>query len=127
VSKLDEEYPPQWFYKLGVYFDPNLLEINAGMCADINWRPMTIRRYARSFLKEFLFGVHTHCLRLEPRDSAKKNSIQLGAGGIVGFLDVLQAIPYYQWDAADKGTSSWGLALLFDVRILSELGIPFTR
>jgi hypothetical protein len=45
----------------------------------------------------------------------------------VGFLDILSVMPFVQFDLANAAASSWGGMLVFDFKVLQDLGVPLAK
>jgi hypothetical protein len=48
-------------------------------------------------------------------------------GPRVGFLDIVSLMPFAQFDVANAGAVSWGGMLVFDFKVLKDLGVPLPK
>jgi hypothetical protein len=120
---------PSWFWSAGVYGDAaNLFEAaHLGPYAALDFRPMGWAPYARSWAKELKFGVGAHFLWAKRVEGLEHRPRQLGVGPRVGFLDIVSLMPFAQYDLANDGAVSWGGMLVFDFKVLQDLGVPMPK
>jgi hypothetical protein len=120
---------PSWYWSAGVYGDSvNLFAAeHLGPYAALDFRPMDWDAYARSWARHFKFGVGAHLLWSKRVEGVEKRPLQLGVGPRVGFLDILSVMPFAQFDLANGSAFSWGGMLVFDFKVLQDLGVPFVK
>jgi hypothetical protein len=120
---------PSWYWSAGVYGDSvNLFAAeHLGPYAALDFRPMEWAPYARSWAKEFKFGVGAHLFWSKRVEGAEQRPLQLGVGPRVGFLDILSVMPFAQFDLANGRAFSWGGMLVFDFKVLQDLGVPLVK
>ncbi|MFY0572194.1 thrombospondin type 3 repeat-containing protein [Archangium lansingense] len=117
---------PSWYWSAGVYGDSvNLFEAeHLGPYAALDVRPMDWEAYARSWAKHFKFGVGAHLLWSKRVEGLEHRPLHLGVGPRVGFLDIVSVMPFVQFDVANEMAFSWGGMLVFDFKVLQDLGVP---
>jgi hypothetical protein len=121
---------PSWYWSAGIYGDAaNLFAAeHLGPYAALDFRPLNWEAYARSWAKELKFGVGAHLLWTRRVDGALgQRPLQLGVGPRVGFLDIVSVMPFAQFDLANDVAVSWGGMLVFDFKVLEDLGVPVPR
>jgi hypothetical protein len=120
---------PAWFWTAGVYGDSvNLFAAeHLGPYAALDFRPMGHAPYARSWAREFKWGLGAHLLWTRRVEGVEQRPLQLGVGPRVGFLDIITVNPFAQFDLANAGAFSWGAMLMFDFKVLENLGVPLPR
>lgn len=120
---------PSWYWSAGVYGDAaNLFAAeHLGPYAAIDFRPISHAPYARSWVRELKFGLGAHFLWARHLEGLEKRPRQLGVGPRVGFLDIISVMPFAQFDLANAGAFSWGGMLVFDFKVLEDLGVPAVK
>ncbi|WP_143195926.1 hypothetical protein [Archangium sp. Cb G35] len=120
---------PSWYWSAGVYGDSvNLFAAeHLGPYAALDFRPMQWAPYARSWAKEFKFGVGAHLFWSKRLEGVENRPLHLGVGPRVGFLDIISVMPFAQFDLANSGGFSWGGMLVFDFKVLQDLGVPLAK
>jgi hypothetical protein len=120
---------PEWYWSAGVYGDSvNIFAAeHLGPYAALDWRPMGWAPYARSGWRHFKFGIGTHLLWSKRVEGVENRPLHLGVGPRVGFLDILSVMPFAQFDLANDRAFSWGGMLVFDFKILQDLGVPLAK
>ncbi|HYO73360.1 MAG TPA: hypothetical protein VEU33_45575 [Archangium sp.] len=120
---------PSWYWSAGVYGDSvNLFAAeHIGPYAALDFRPIGWAPYARSWARELKFGVGAHLFWSKRVEGAEKRPLQLGVGPRVGFLDILSVMPFAQFDLANGRDFSWGGMLVFDFKVLQDLGVPLVK
>ncbi len=120
---------PSFFWSAGVYGDAaNLFAAeHLGPYAALDFRPMNWEAFARSWASELKFGVGAHFLWSKRVEGVEHRPRQLGIGPRVGFLDIVSLMPFAQFDLANDGAVSWGGMLVFDFKVLKDLGVPMPK
>lgn len=121
---------PSWYWSAGLYGDSaNLFAAgHLGPYAALDFRPLNWAPYARSWAKELKFGVGAQLLWAQRLDGVVgQRPLQLGVGPRVGFLDILSVMPFAQFDLANDAALSWGGMLVFDFKVLEDLGVPMPK
>ncbi len=120
---------PAWYWSAGVYADSvNLFEAeHLGPYAALDVRPMEWEAYARSWARQFKFGVGAHLLWSKRVEGVENRPLHLGVGPRVGFLDIASVMPFVQFDVANDAAFSWGGMLVFDFKVLQDLGVPLAK
>ena len=120
---------PSWYWSAGVYGDAaNLFAAeHIGPYAALDFRPMNWAPYARSWARELKFGVGAQLFWSKRFESATHRPLQLGVGPRVGFLDIVSVMPFAQVDLAHERALSWGGLLVFDFKVLEDLGVPMPK
>ncbi|WP_233261375.1 thrombospondin type 3 repeat-containing protein [Vitiosangium sp. GDMCC 1.1324] len=120
---------PSWYWSAGFYGDSvNLFGAqHLGPYAALDFRPLDWAPYARSWAKELKVGIGAQLLWAKRVEGVEKRPLQLGAGPRVGLLDILSVMPFVQFDLANAAAVSWGGMLVFDFKVLQDLGVPAAK
>ncbi len=120
---------PSWYWSAGLYGDSvNVFQAaHLGPYAALDFRPMGWAPYARSWAKEFKFGVGAHLLWTQRQEGLEHRPLLLAVGPRVGFLDIVSVMPFAQTDVANGGALSWGGTLVLDFKVLQDLGVPLGK
>jgi hypothetical protein len=120
---------PSWYWSAGVYGDSaNLFAAeHLGPYAALDFRPIGHAPYARSWARELKFGLGAQLLWSKRVEGVEKRPLHLGVGPRVGLLDIVSVMPFAQFDLANAGAFSWGGMLVFDFKVLEDLGVPSVK
>ncbi len=121
---------PSWYWSAGFYGDAaNLFAAgHLGPYAALDFRPLNHAPYARSWAKELKFGIGAQLLWAQRVDDGLgQRPVQLGVGPRVGFLDIVSVMPFAQVDLANDNALSWGGTVVFDFKVLEDLGVPMPK
>lgn len=126
---LEDHYvvPPTWFWHIGAHLDVTRFTTTPtrfGPILGIDWRPLGIPKYARSFLKNLKFGILAHYITGSPGDDQDSKWVQrLGASLNLSFLDIVSLAPGFQTDLAHGNETTFCAFALFDFKYLEDLGV----
>jgi len=114
---------PSWFWTVGAYADAvNVTQAeHIGPFLVFDFRPVN------STLNDFKAGLYAHLFWAERVQAPPNRPLQLAVGPHVGFLDILSVVPFAQWDLRNGNKFSWGGLLVFDFKILRDLGVPVAK
>jgi hypothetical protein len=114
---------PVWFWTFGVYADA----INLTQAQHLGPFAIVDYRAAGGPLGDLKLGGYTHLFWAERVQSPPNRPLQLAFGPHVGFLDVVSVVPFVQFDVRNDWRFSWGGMLIFDFKILRDLGVPLPK
>jgi hypothetical protein len=114
---------PSWFWTLGMYADAvNVTNAqHVGPFVALDFRPR------RSALNDLKVGGYGHLFWAERVQAPANRLLQLALGLRFGVLDIVSIAPFAQWDLRNGQTFSWAGLLVFDFKILRDLGVPVPK
>jgi hypothetical protein len=123
--------PPTVFWHVGAHVDVTRFTptpTRFGAILGVDWRPLGIPGYARSFLKDFKFGILAHYITGSPGDDQDDKWVQrIGASLNLSFLDIVSLAPGVQTDLAHGAETAFCAFALFDFKYLEDLGVGDVR
>jgi hypothetical protein len=114
---------PSWFWTLGFYADA----INVARAEHLGPFLALDHRFLLPSINDFKLGVYGHLFWSERVNDPPRRPLQLAMGLRLGVLDIVSVVPFVQLDLRNGGALSWGGLLVFDFKILRDLGVPIPK
>ncbi len=125
--------PPSWYWRAGVFVDPRVTDVaTAGPVVGADYRPLNSDRWMNHPLLRLLtVGAQAHFFYAYDFARGAGSRADLGLGVKLAAFDVLSVVPFVQLNLRDSAAVSSGAIVLFDLKVLEQLGVkdrvPFVR